>query len=84
MLRALTDEELRSLEGMERGNVEARITVLRNIQRLLDSAVAQMVQYSAVMANIGSVLCERDFRNNHTSWPLRMQEYSWTRISGAP
>lgn len=67
MLRGLTDEELRSLEGMERGNVEARIAVLRNIQRLLDSAVAQMVQYSAVMANIGSVLCKRDF-HNRTCW----------------
>ena len=52
-LRALSEEELRSLEGMERGNVEARIAVLRNIQRLLDSAVAQMVQYSAVMASMG-------------------------------
>lgn len=52
-LAGLTDEELRSLEGMERGNVEARIAVLRNIQRLLDTAVAQMTQYSVVMANLG-------------------------------
>ena len=56
VLRALTDEELQSLEGMERGNVEARIALLRNIQRLLDSAVAQMTQYSVVMANMGSVM----------------------------
>ena len=54
-LRTLTEEQLRSLEGMERGNVEARIAVLRNIQRLLDSAVAQMAQYSVVIANMGSV-----------------------------
>ena len=52
-LNGLTDEQLRSLEGMQRGNVEARIAVLRNIQRLLDSAVIQMTQYSTVMANMG-------------------------------
>ena len=52
-LDGLTDDQLRSLEGLERANVEARIAVLRNIQRLLDSAVAQMVQYSTVMTNMG-------------------------------
>lgn len=52
-LEGLTDEQLRSLEGMERANVEARIAVLRNIQRLLDAAVRQMVQYSTVMTNLG-------------------------------
>ena len=52
-LGGLTEDQLRSLEGMERANVEARITVLRNIQRLLDAAVAQMVQYSTVMASMG-------------------------------
>ena len=52
-LAGLTDDQLRSLEGLERANVEARIAVLRNIQRLLDSAVTQMVQYSTVMTNMG-------------------------------
>ena len=52
-LEGLSDEQLRSLEGMERGNVEARIAVLRNIQRLLDSAVTQMTQYSTVMGSLG-------------------------------
>lgn len=53
LTEGLTDEQLRSLEGMERANVEARIAVLRNIQRLLDAAVRQMVQYSTVMTNLG-------------------------------
>ena len=52
-LRSLSDEELRSLEGMERANIEARIALLRDIQKLLDTAVAQLNQYSAVMAALG-------------------------------
>ena len=52
-LRSLSDEELKSLEGMERANVEARIALLRDIQKLLDTAVAQLNQYSAVMAALG-------------------------------
>ncbi|CAI8037465.1 E3 ubiquitin-protein ligase synoviolin [Geodia barretti] len=55
-LAGLTDDQLRSLEGLERANVEARIAVLRNIQRLLDSAVTQMVQYSTVMTNMGNAV----------------------------
>ena len=35
---------------MERANVEARIAVLRDVQKLLDSAVLRLNQYSAVMA----------------------------------
>ena len=54
-LRSLSDEQLSSLEGMERANVEARIALLRNVQRLLDAAVTQLNQYSAVMAALGSV-----------------------------
>ena len=46
-LNLLSDKELSALEGTERDNVEARIGVLRNIQLLLDSAVAQMNQYYA-------------------------------------
>lgn len=49
----LTDEQLRELEGMERSNVEARIALLRNVQQLLDAAVGQLNQYSAVMATLG-------------------------------
>ena len=55
MLQGLTDEQLHNLEGMERANVEARIELLRNIQRLLDTAVTQLNQYSAVMATLGYV-----------------------------
>lgn len=51
--RALSDEELKSLEGMERANVEARIAVLRDIQKLLDAAVTRLNQYSTVMAAMG-------------------------------
>lgn len=47
-LTNLSDEELRAMEGTERRNVEARVNCLRNIQTLLDAAVAQMHQYLAV------------------------------------
>merc|ERR1712186_34408 len=46
----LTETELRAMEGRERDNVEARIRCLRNIQVLLDAAVMEMQQYSAVVA----------------------------------
>lgn len=52
-LDALSEEELRQLEGVERQNVEARIRLLQRIQSLLDSAVTLMGQYSAVTAPIG-------------------------------
>ena len=54
-LKALSDEELKALEGMERANVEARIALLRNVQKLLDTAVTQLNQYSTVMAAMGYV-----------------------------
>jgi len=46
----LSDTELEEMEGRERGSVEARIRCLRNIQVLLDAAVMEMQQYSAVVA----------------------------------
>ena len=51
-LQSLSAEQLAQLEGMERANVEARIAVLRDVQKLLDSAVLRLNQYSAVMATI--------------------------------
>jgi len=46
----MSDTELEEMEGRERSNVEARIRCLRNIQVLLDAAVMEMQQYSAVVA----------------------------------
>merc|ERR1712029_169258 len=46
----MSEAELREMEGTERSNVEARIRCLRNIQVLLDAAVMEMQQYSAVVA----------------------------------
>lgn len=51
-LQSLSAEQLQQLEGMERANVEARIAVLRDVQKLLDSAVLRLNQYSTVMAVI--------------------------------
>ena len=48
----LTQEQLQNLEGMERANVEARITLLRNVQQMLDGAVAQLNVYSQVMGSL--------------------------------
>lgn len=47
-----SDEEIRRMEGQERENVEARIQSLRNIQILLDAAVLQMQQYSALVSSL--------------------------------
>ena len=46
----MSDTELEEMEGRERTSVEARIRCLRNIQVLLDAAVMEMQQYSAVVA----------------------------------
>lgn len=48
-LSTLSPEELRAMEGQERQHVEARVAVLRNIHSLLDSAIAQLNQYSQVI-----------------------------------
>lgn len=55
-LQSLSAEQLQQLEGMERANVEARIAVLRDVQKLLDSAVLRLNQYSTVMAVIRCVI----------------------------
>ncbi|XP_065181369.1 E3 ubiquitin-protein ligase synoviolin B-like isoform X2 [Sycon ciliatum] len=44
-LSQLSDEQIKQLEGDERKAAEARIEVLRNIQKLLDAAVQQMEIY---------------------------------------
>eukprot|EP00095_Tigriopus_kingsejongensis_P003978 maker-scaffold310_size212938-snap-gene-1.19 protein:Tk03978 transcript:maker-scaffold310_size212938-snap-gene-1.19-mRNA-1 annotation:"GG11831" len=51
----LTDDEVRAMEGQERQHVEARVKCLRNIQILLDAAVMEMQQYSAVTARLPAV-----------------------------
>ena len=60
-LQSLTEEQLQQLEGMERANVEARIAVLRDVQKLLDSAVLRLNQYTTVMSIIRCVHIQRLF-----------------------
>ncbi len=45
----LSDEEVVRMEGTERGNVEARVQCLRNIQTLLDAAAIQLQQYTSIL-----------------------------------
>ncbi|KAI0211733.1 E3 ubiquitin-protein ligase synoviolin B [Lamellibrachia satsuma] len=47
----LTEEELRAMEGEERENLEARVQCLRNIHTLLDAAMLQIHQYTAVISS---------------------------------
>ena len=47
----LSLEELRAMEGNERQHVQARIRVLQDIKTLLDAAMVQMQQYTAVVNN---------------------------------
>nr|SVE75040.1 EOG090X03TK [Daphnia dolichocephala] len=58
-LGALSDAELRAMEGQERRHLEARIRVLRDIQTLLDAAVLQMNQYGILVTRL-----ERESNNN--------------------
>ena len=52
--QGLSEAELLEMEGVEREHVEARIRCLRNVQVLLDAAVLEMQQYSAVVARLDS------------------------------
>uniref|UniRef100_A0A8C4QCL0 RING-type E3 ubiquitin transferase n=1 Tax=Eptatretus burgeri TaxID=7764 RepID=A0A8C4QCL0_EPTBU len=52
-LSGLSEEELREMEGQERRHLQARVECLRNIQTLLDAAVVQMQQYSALVVTLG-------------------------------
>lgn len=49
-LTALTDDELRSMEGNLRSAVEARIQTLQRVQLLIDAANIMMNQYQTVAA----------------------------------
>ena len=48
----ISDEELIAMEENERKNVEVQINRLRNIQVLLNTAVKEMEQYSAVVSQL--------------------------------
>ncbi|CAJ0589541.1 unnamed protein product [Cylicocyclus nassatus] len=50
-LDLLSDEELRALEGESRAALERRIKMLGDISTLLDAAVAQMQQYTAIFGS---------------------------------
>ena len=50
-LGGLSVEELRALEGEERGQLEARVRCLRDIHTLLDAAMLQIQQYTATMGH---------------------------------
>ena len=52
-LSGLSEEELRTMEGAERANVEARIQWLRDIQALLDGAMVLIGQYNQVASSMG-------------------------------
>ncbi|KAL5008820.1 hypothetical protein ScPMuIL_014401 [Solemya velum] len=49
-MQGLSEEELATMEGRERQNVEARIQWLRDIQALLDGAMVLINQYNTVAA----------------------------------
>ncbi|RCN32272.1 zinc finger, C3HC4 type [Ancylostoma caninum] len=50
-LEQLTEEQLRALEGQSRAALERRIKMLADISTLLDAAVAQMQQYTAIFGS---------------------------------
>ncbi|XP_042894198.1 E3 ubiquitin-protein ligase synoviolin A-like isoform X2 [Penaeus japonicus] len=74
---AMTEDEVRQLEGNERQHVEARIKVLRNIQTLLDAAVVQMNQYASVIASL-------DMNNQSIPRTAAPQQAEATESASAP
>lgn len=72
-LGALSDAELRAMEGQERRHLEARIRVLRDIQTLLDAAVLQMNQYGILVARL-----EHESNNNTETVRSTVEEVSAT------
>ena len=64
----LTTEELRTMEGNERENIEARVKCLRNVQVLLDAAVMEMQQYTLVVSRLNTTTADsRNLRDNDAS-----------------
>merc|ERR1711997_1101345 len=63
----LSAAELAAMEGQERTAVEARIRCLRNIQVLLDAAVMEMQQYSAVVSQLDTNRARTNFTNITTT-----------------
>ena len=56
-LSGLSEEELRVMEGEERESLESRVQCLRNIHTLLDAAMLQIQQYTAVVSrSVDSIL----------------------------
>ena len=55
-MAGLSDEELSSMEGQERENVENRIQWLKDIQSLLDGAMVLINQYNTIASQSGLVL----------------------------
>lgn len=70
----LTEEELRAMEGEERENLEARVQCLRNIHTLLDAAMLQIHQYTAVVSRTGS----SDAAQTSTTWSAARPTVSTT------
>ncbi|XP_063720876.1 E3 ubiquitin-protein ligase synoviolin B-like [Symsagittifera roscoffensis] len=52
VLQGMSLDELNQMEGNQRRNVQARIECLSQIQVLLDAAVTQMNQYSAIVSRL--------------------------------
>jgi len=63
----LTTEELRTMEGNERENIEARVKCLRNVQVLLDAAVMEMQQYTLVVSRLNTTADSKNLRDKDAS-----------------
>ncbi|XP_011496182.1 PREDICTED: E3 ubiquitin-protein ligase synoviolin A isoform X2 [Ceratosolen solmsi marchali] len=68
-LTALSEEELRMMEGNLRQAVEARIETLKRVQLLLDAGIAMMSQYQTVttIANIPLSMSTTSLKNENSS-----------------
>ncbi|VDL80346.1 unnamed protein product [Nippostrongylus brasiliensis] len=71
-LDQLSEEDLRAMEGQSRAALERRVKMLQDISTLLDAAIAQMQQYTAVFGTLtdqklmtnsqSGILVQRDVR----------------------
>ena len=72
----ISDEELIAMEENERRNVEVQINHLRNIQVLLNTAVIEMAQYSAVVSQLDPTKSRNQTNSaNATSTVLANNKY---------
>ncbi|XP_070490150.1 E3 ubiquitin-protein ligase HRD1 [Chironomus tepperi] len=73
-LDQLTVEELRAMEGNERGHVEERLKLLKNINTMINASIALMNQYQMVVTNLPPVPTVSPQSTTSTEMPTKSEK----------